>query len=78
MFCFLAFIVSPNFQLHGLSKIDHELARFRGLLEKRYANDHDAGYTYIDPVTGDSTPLTPYMMKEWARAMVSIFFVVLD
>ena len=43
----------------------------RGILEKKYGNDHDAGYTYIDSATGDSVPLTPFMMKEWARAMVS-------
>ena len=55
---------------NGLTKIDSELARFRGLLEKRYVNDHDAGYTYIDLVTSESIPLTPFMMKEWARAMV--------
>src|ERR1700733_2784536 len=53
------------------SKLELELARFRGILEKKYANDYDAGYTYIDPATGDSVPLTPFMMKEWARAMVS-------
>jgi hypothetical protein len=55
---------------NGLTKIDLELARLRGLLEKKYSNDHDAGYTYIDSVTSDSVPLTPFMMKEWARAMV--------
>jgi hypothetical protein len=48
------------------------LARFRGLLEKKYSNDHDAGYTYIDPVSSDSIALTPFMMKEWARGMVFI------
>ena len=53
-----------------LTKIDSELARYRGLLEKKYSNDHDAGYTYIDPVSSISVPLTPFMMKEWARAMV--------
>ncbi|KAJ7114734.1 hypothetical protein C8R44DRAFT_629898, partial [Mycena epipterygia] len=30
----------------------------------------DAGYTYIDPTTGESYPLTPQMMKVWCRAMV--------
>lgn len=55
---------------NGLTKVDSELARLRCLLEKKYANDHDAGYTYIDPITSDSVPLTPFMMKEWARAMV--------
>lgn len=55
---------------NGLTKIDSELARLRGLLEKKYSNDFDAGYTYIDPVTSDSIPLTPFIMKEWARTMV--------
>ena len=56
--------------MNGLTKIDSELARLRGLLEKKYTNDHDAGYTYIDSVTSDVVPLTPFMMKEWACAMV--------
>jgi hypothetical protein len=55
---------------NGLTKVDSELARLRGLLEKKYSNDHDAGYTYINPISLDSIPLTPFMMKEWARAMV--------
>jgi hypothetical protein len=54
----------------GLTKVNSELAHLRGLLEKKYSNDHDAGYTYIDLVTSDSVPLTPFMMKEWACAMV--------
>lgn len=70
--CFyvLRLILAQN--SNGLTKIDSELARLRCLLEKKYSNDYDAGYTYIDPVTSDSVPLTPFMMKEWARAMVSL------
>ena len=60
----------------GLSKLDSELARLRGLLEKKYSNDHDAGYTFVDPVTSDSFLLTPFMMKEWARAMVSRLLIL--
>ncbi|KAJ7730545.1 hypothetical protein B0H16DRAFT_1329856, partial [Mycena metata] len=56
--------------LDGLSELERSLARFRGILEKRWQNDHDAGYTYIDPDTGTSHPLSPQMMKEWTRAMV--------
>jgi hypothetical protein len=48
----------------GLSDLDRELARLRGKLEKKYQNDHNAGYTYIDPRTGASYALTPQMMKE--------------
>ncbi|KAJ7889684.1 hypothetical protein B0H13DRAFT_2532181, partial [Mycena leptocephala] len=54
----------------GLSDLDRELVRLRGKLEKKYQNDHNAGYTYIDPAAGTSYPLTPQMMKEWCRAMV--------
>ena len=50
------------------------MARLRGLLEKKYANDHDSGYTYIDPVTSDLVPLTPFMMTEWSRAMVQSIY----
>ncbi|KAM6491722.1 hypothetical protein JOM56_012762 [Amanita muscaria] len=54
----------------GLTDFERELARFRRLLEKQYQNDHDASYTYINNTTGVSFPLTPVMMKEWARACV--------
>lgn len=64
--------------LNGLTRIDSELARLRGLLEKKYSNDYDAGYTYIDQVTSDPIPLTPFMMKEWARAMVICPFIIPD
>ncbi|KAI9444439.1 hypothetical protein BJY52DRAFT_1128191 [Lactarius psammicola] len=53
----------------GLSKIDHELARLRCMLEKKYASDRDGSYAYIDAATATTIPLTPFMMKEWARAM---------
>jgi len=52
-----------------ISPIDHELARLRCKIELKYANDKDMGYMYILP-NGESMPLTPFMMKEWARAMV--------
>ncbi|KAJ7886942.1 hypothetical protein B0H13DRAFT_2342680 [Mycena leptocephala] len=54
---------------NGLSDVERELARLRRKLEKEYQNDHDAGYTYIDPDTGESYLLTPQLMKEWCRAM---------
>ena len=53
----------------GLSKEEYDLAKERAKLEKKYQNDHDGGYTYID-TTGVSIPLTPFMMKEWAHALV--------
>ncbi|KAJ6469311.1 hypothetical protein C8R45DRAFT_837281, partial [Mycena sanguinolenta] len=54
---------------YGMSDLDREMARLRGKLEKKYQNSHNAGYSYIDPGTGTSYPLTPQMMKEWCRAM---------
>ncbi|KAJ7692826.1 hypothetical protein B0H16DRAFT_1398800 [Mycena metata] len=54
---------------NGLSELERELARLRGILEKKYQNDHDAGFTYIDPDTGEAHPLTPQMMKVWCRSM---------
>ncbi|KAJ6537380.1 hypothetical protein DFH09DRAFT_1400559 [Mycena vulgaris] len=60
---------SALYDSNGLSDLDRSLARFRGILEKKWQNDHDAGYTYIDPNSAKSYPLTPQMMKEWARAM---------
>jgi len=55
---------------NGLTELERELARFRRLLEKKYANDHDAGYTFV-ACDGMVLPLTPLMMKEWSRACVS-------
>ncbi|KAF8156093.1 hypothetical protein B0H34DRAFT_783652 [Crassisporium funariophilum] len=53
----------------GLSKDEYKLAKEHTKLEKKYQNDHDAGYTFID-ATGVAVPLTPFMLKEWARALV--------
>ena len=38
--------------------------------------DHDGGYTYIDAITGDSMPLMPFMIKEWACMMVSALYIL--
>ncbi|KAF8810644.1 hypothetical protein BYT27DRAFT_7209245 [Phlegmacium glaucopus] len=46
---------------NGKSGIERELGRIRGVLEKKYANPADSGYTYV--------ALTPSMMSEWARAI---------
>jgi hypothetical protein len=64
--------------MNGLSQIDFELGHLCGLLEKKYSNDYDSGYTYIDQVTSDPIPLTPFMMKEWARVMVIGSFMISD
>lgn len=47
------------------------------MLEKKYQNDHDNGYTYINNATGETIQLTPFMMKEWSRAMVYNTSIVL-
>ncbi len=54
----------------GLTKVDYELAHLCQMLEKKYSTDHDGTYTYIDAATATTIPLTPFMMKEWAWAMV--------
>ena len=48
--------------------------------EVEYGNDYNAGYIYIDKMpggTGNSFPLTSFIIKEWSRAIVhiSVYFV---
>ncbi|KAF8173099.1 hypothetical protein BJ912DRAFT_1065367 [Pholiota molesta] len=50
--------------------IERELSRIRGILEKKYANPTDSGYTYIHD-DGERLPLTPAMLLQWARAIYS-------
>ncbi|KAJ7770346.1 hypothetical protein B0H14DRAFT_2632620 [Mycena olivaceomarginata] len=57
---------------NGMTDLERSLARFRGILEKRYQNDHNAGYTYINLKTATLYPLTPQMMKEWAHTMLTV------
>ncbi|GLB45367.1 hypothetical protein LshimejAT787_2200300 [Lyophyllum shimeji] len=52
---------------NGLTEYERQIARTRRLLEKKHQNDHDSGYTYVTPA--GSLPLTPAMMKEWARSI---------
>ena len=69
---------NDTYQESGLSKVDLELVEMlEAYIEVQYQNDHDAGYTYIDKAlreTGDLFLLTPFMMKEWARATVFVQF----
>ncbi|KAF8226641.1 hypothetical protein L208DRAFT_1380133 [Tricholoma matsutake] len=53
----------------GMSKKDDELARLHGKLEKQWGNNSDSSYAYIDHITGQCFPLTPFMMDEWVRGM---------
>lgn len=54
----------------GMSKKDDELAHLHGKLEKQWGNNSDSSYAYIDHITGQCFPLTPFMMDEWVRGMV--------
>jgi hypothetical protein len=54
----------------GMNRKDEELACLRGKLEKRWGNDSDSSYAYLDPITGQRYPLTLFMMDEWVRGMV--------
>lgn len=56
-------------QASGVTDLEKQLAHFRILLEKKWGNDHDNSFTYIYP-DGTPLPLTPHMIKEWARAIV--------
>ncbi|KAL4260515.1 hypothetical protein AB1N83_010042 [Pleurotus pulmonarius] len=51
----------------GLSDEEVIIAHYRGVLEKKYGNDHDKSYTYIGP--NETFRLTPLMMAAWARAL---------
>lgn len=52
----------------GYTAMDRELGRLRGLLEKKYQNPNDSGYTYITN-DGERLPLTPIMLAQWCRAL---------
>src|ERR1700732_2641791 len=56
--------------VEGISDLERELARFRVKLEKKWGNEHDNTFVYIYP-DGTKLPLTPHMLKEWARALIS-------
>lgn len=60
----------------GMNKKDEELARLRGKLEKKWGNDSDSSYAYLDPISGNRFPLTPFLMDEWVRGMVPILFLI--
>lgn len=74
--CFYFAFFHSNYSLQdlynadGISDLDRELARFRVKLEKKWGNEHDNTFVYIYP-DGMKLPLTPHMLKEWARALVS-------
>jgi len=52
---------------HG---IECDLGQIRGLLEKKWANPDDGGYTYVAD-DGKRILLTPSLLLEWSRAIVS-------
>jgi len=45
------------------------MARFQIKIEKKWGNEHDGTFAYIH-TDGTKLPLTPLMIKEWARALV--------
>jgi len=55
--------------------MDRELARFRVKLEKKWGSEHDNTFVYIYP-DGTKLPLTPHMLKEWARALVRYYSTI--
>ncbi|KIM74279.1 hypothetical protein PILCRDRAFT_14542 [Piloderma croceum F 1598] len=57
------------FGADGITELESQLAHFRVLLEKKWGHDHDNSFTYFPPDGSYSLPLTPYMLKEWARAL---------
>jgi len=57
--------------------VERELGHICMLLEKKYANDSDGGYTYTAS-DGERVPLTPAMMLEWVQAIVSHPFFFWD
>ena len=64
-------VLDPAATPEGATALDLSLARFRSMLEKKYGSDNKPGhYVYI---CADNTelPLTPFMMHQWAIALVS-------
>jgi len=57
-----------------LTDLDRDLARIRGLLEQKWANDEDAGFSFIY-TDGTRLPLTPHMLFQWALAIVSLILL---
>ena len=54
-----------------MSDLDHELAHIHGLLEKKWANEGNASFSFVCS-NGTQLPLTLHMMFQWALAIVSL------
>jgi hypothetical protein len=54
-----------------LSDLERNLARIRVMLEQKYSNDRDSCFSYVCP-NGFKLRLTPFMMREWSLAIVSV------
>ncbi|KAF5358628.1 hypothetical protein D9758_007742 [Tetrapyrgos nigripes] len=54
-----------------LTAAERAVAKKRGLLERQYGDLSKGDSSYKCPSTGESVRLTPYMLSEWARAMVN-------
>ena len=64
-------ILQTTFGADGITELESQLAHFRVLLEKKWGHDHNNSFTYFTPDASYSLPLIPYMLKEWAHALVS-------
>jgi hypothetical protein len=71
-------LVPTPFGADGITEFESQLARFRILLEKKWGHDHDNSVTYFPPDGSYSLPLTPHMLKEWARALVKPPFTFIE
>ncbi|KAG1736185.1 hypothetical protein EDB19DRAFT_1830002 [Suillus lakei] len=59
------------------TELDHEIARFRRLIIKKWGNEYDNSVTYIHQ-SGMEIPCTPAMIKDWAHRMYEIRTIKYD
>jgi hypothetical protein len=77
-FSFASIVVSLTLLQHstGLSKLDSELVHLHGLLEKSIQTIMMLATHLLIQSLSDSLLLTPFIMKEWAHAMVSHLLIL--
>jgi len=64
-----------QFGVPQMSEMEASLARIRGKLLKKYQRDDGDGITYRY-ADGSTLRLTPFLIKEWSRAIVSDIYVI--
>jgi hypothetical protein len=62
--------LDPAATPEGATFLDLSLARFRSMLEKQYGNDNNPGHYVFICADNTELPLTPFMMHQWAIALV--------